>query len=281
MCANPLLAQAPGQAPATPPATPEAPKLDEKEAFMIVAYMLGHQQGKGLKGAGFGGDEINTDELLKGFKEGINGKDAPFDSAKSQAAFSMLQQLLVDRKLAKNKAFLDANAKREGVKTTSSGMQYEVLKKGGDRKYVAPPNGAQDNGTKFKLHYKGTLINGDEFDTSMNPVRNPEGKPVEFGLAVVPGFAEALKMMPVGAKWKIYLPSELGYGKSPRGPGGPDSVLIFEIELFDIIAAPATPPAPAGGAGIAPQAPARPKASATTPPVRVPAQKPKKKESAE
>ena len=89
------------------------------------------------------------------------------------------------------------------------------------------------------------------FDSSAK--HNPDGKPAEFTLQVVPGFAEALKTMPVGAKWKIYLPSALGYGPSPRVPGGPNSVLIFEIELVDIKSAPAVP-----------------KASATTPPVPVP-----------
>lgn len=128
------------------------------------------------------------------------------------------------------------------------------------------------------VHYKGTLVDGTEFDSSAK--HNKDGSPAEFTLGVVPGFREALTTMPVGAKWKIFLPSELGYGASPRGPGGPNSVLIFEVELVDIKSAPTPAPAPPRAA----PAPPRPKATATTPPVRVPPAPPKpnnKKEKAE
>ncbi len=282
ICAGQVCAQAP--APAAPPTQPAAPKMSEKEAFAIGSYVLGHQQGQGLHGAGFGEKEFNTEELMKGLMAGLKGEKPSIPEEKMRAAMQVLQGLARERaeqraakKLEDNKAFLEKNAKREGVKTTSSGLQYEVIKKGGDRKYVAPAGGAQDSGTKFILHYKGSLIDGEEFDSSIK--HQPDGKPAEFTLQVVPGFAEALKMMPVGAKWKIFIPSALGYGASPRGPGGPNSVLIFEIELVDIKSAPATPPAPPL---IQPGPPTRPRASATTPPVRVPAQpNPTKKEKAE
>ncbi|MFK7910956.1 MAG: FKBP-type peptidyl-prolyl cis-trans isomerase N-terminal domain-containing protein [Akkermansiaceae bacterium] len=282
--AGQVCAQAPAQpAPGAPPVKPAAPTMSAKEAFTIGSYVLGHQQGQGLHGAGFGEKEFSADELMKGLMAGLKGEKSSIPEEKMRAAMQVLQGLARERqqkkaeqKLVDNKAFLESNGKREGVKTTASGLQYEVLKKGGDRKYVAPAGGGQDTGTKFILHYKGTLIDGEEFDSSIK--HQPDGKPAEFGLGVVPGFAEALKMMPVGAKWKVFIPSALGYGASPRGPGGPNSLLIFEIELVDIKAAPATPPAP-------PQVqpgPPRPKASATTPPVRVPAPpKPAKTEKAE
>ena len=255
--AGPLGAQAPGQPPVAPPATPKAPELSEKEAFVIVSYVLGHQQGRGLHGAGFKESEFSTEELMKGLVAGMKGEDSAIPEDKMRAAMQMLQGIAQKRaqekqkvKLAENKKFLEENGKREGVTTTASGLQYEVLKKGGDRKYVAPTDGKPDMGTKFLLHYKGTLIDGTEFDSSSK--HQPDGAPVEFTLQVVPGFAEALTTMPVGAKWKIFLPSELGYGPSPRAPGGPDSVLIFEIELVDIKSPPAKP-------------------TAVTPPVPVPA----------
>lgn len=273
MSAGQLGAQVPGQ-PA--PAPPAAPKLTDKEAFTIGSYVLGYQQGRGMHGAGFNDSEFSTEELLKGLVAGLKGEESSIPEAKMRAAMEILQKMAQQRaeakmreqfadKIKKNEEFLATNAKREGVKTTSSGLQYEVLTKGGDRKYVAPAGGAPDMGTKFVLHYKGTLIDGTEFDSSRNPQRNPEGKPVEFGLNVVPGFAEALKTMPVGAKWKVYLPSELGYRPEQRGPGGPFSVLIFEIELIDIKSAPAS------------TGPGAVRARATTPPVRVPAPPAQKK----
>lgn len=272
-CVGTVSAQTPGQAPPpAPPAPPAAPKLTEKEAFAIGSYVLGFQQGQGLNGAGFSDKEFSTEELMKGLMAGLKGEKSAISEEKMRAAMQMLQSLAQQRakekaqkKIAENKTFLEENGKREGVTTTASGLQYEVMKKGGERKYVAPADGARDTTTKFLVHYKGMLKDGEEFDSSAK--HNPDGKPAEFTLGVVPGFAEALKTMPVGAKWKIFLPSELGYGASPRGPGGPNSLLIFEVELVDIKSAPKPPAPPAAQ----PRPPARPKASATTPPVRVPA----------
>ena len=140
--------------------------------------------------------------------------------------------------LAAGKKFLEENGKREGVTTTKSGLQYEVLAKGGDVKYVAPKEGAEDN-KQFMVHYKGTLISGKQFDAS------PEGEPVPMTLQVVEGFKEALTTMPVGAKWKLFMPSTLAYGEERRSADiAPNSALIFELELVKIQDA---PPAPAGG----------------------------------
>ena len=150
--------------------------------------------------------------------------------------------------LEAGKKFLEENGKREGVTTTKSGLQYEVLAKGGEEKYVAPKEGAEDN-KQFMVNYKGTLISGKEFDAS------PEGEPVPMTLQVVEGFKEALTTMPVGAKWKLFLPSSLAYGEERKSSDiGPNSTLIFELELVKIQDAPAAPqgmpfPMPQGAPG--------------------------------
>jgi FKBP-type peptidyl-prolyl cis-trans isomerase FklB len=119
--------------------------------------------------------------------------------------------------------FLKNNAEKEGVITLESGLQYEVLKKG---------DGAIPKATdKVKVHYHGTLINGDVFDSSVQ-----RGEPTSFPVTgVIKGWVEALQLMPVGSKWKLFIPSDLAYGE--RGAGqkiGPGTVLIFEVELLGI-----------------------------------------------
>jgi FKBP-type peptidyl-prolyl cis-trans isomerase len=153
--------------------------------------------------------------------------------------------------LEAGKKFLAENAKREGVTTTKSGLQYEVITKGGSEKYVAPKEDDKAAPEKqFLVHYKGSLIDGKQFDAS------PEGEPVPMTLQVVPGFKEALTTMPVGAKWKLFVPSDLAYGEERRSADiAPNSVLIFELELVKIQDAPAAPeggmpfPMPQGGPG--------------------------------
>ncbi len=114
-----------------------------------------------------------------------------------------------------------ANAKKDGVKTTASGLQYKVITEGSGEKPTL-----QDS---VSAHYRGTLIDGTEFDSSY-----ARGKPATFGVThVIPGWTEALQMMPEGSKWEIYIPSDLAYG--PGGSGakiGPNATLIFEIELL-------------------------------------------------
>ncbi|RYZ14619.1 MAG: FKBP-type peptidyl-prolyl cis-trans isomerase, partial [Myxococcaceae bacterium] len=142
------------------------------------------------------------------------------------------------KNLEAGKKFLEENGKRKEVTTTKSGLQYEVLAKGGEEKYVAPKEGEEDN-KQFLVNYKGSLIDGTEFDAS------PAGETVPMTLGVIDGFKEALTTMPVGAKWKLFIPSELAYGEQRQGADiAPNSVLIFELELVKIEDAPA---APAGG----------------------------------
>ena len=118
--------------------------------------------------------------------------------------------------------FLAENALREGVKVTASGLQYEVIKMGKGKKPTATD--------KVKVHYHGTLTNGTVFDSSVD--RN---EPITFGLTqVIAGWTEALQLMPVGSKFKLYIPQELGYGSQQAGSIPPYSTLIFEVELLGI-----------------------------------------------
>jgi len=122
-------------------------------------------------------------------------------------------------------AFLEANKAREGITVTESNLQYEILTAGTGAKPTAAD--------QVRVHYHGTLIDGTVFDSSVD-----RGEPATFGVGqVIPGWTEALQLMPVGSKWKVYLPSEIAYGE--RGAGGdigPNAALIFEVELLEIIA---------------------------------------------
>ncbi len=123
---------------------------------------------------------------------------------------------------AAGEAYLAENAARDGVQVTESGLQYEVLEEGaGD-----PPTREQ----QVKIHYRGTLVDGTEFDSSLG------GEPAQFGVSgVIPGFTEALLLMRPGSKYRVVIPSDLAYGAGGSGRIGPNSTLIFEIELLEII----------------------------------------------
>jgi FKBP-type peptidyl-prolyl cis-trans isomerase FklB len=123
---------------------------------------------------------------------------------------------------AAGEAFLAENAKKDGVTTTSSGLQYEVIKMGKGKKPTAK--------NQVKVHYHGTLIDGTIFDSSVE-----RGEPDIFPLAqVIPGWTEGLQLMPVGSKFKFYIPQQLGYGAQQAGQIPPYSTLIFEVELLGI-----------------------------------------------
>lgn len=141
--------------------------------------------------------------------------------------------------LAASMAFLEENAGREGVVVTESGLQYEVLEAGDGAK-----PGPED---VVEVHYRGTLVDGTEFDSSYS-----RGQPVSFGVSqVIPGWTEALQLMPVGSKWKLAIPSDLAYGAGGAGQIiGPNAALVFEVELLSIQEAQA--PAEAAPAAEAP-----------------------------
>lgn len=239
----------------TAPAAPAKP--DAAAVKSDSSYALGFRTG-GTFAQQFGrfgvtAEDLQQDQFLKGFMDALKGAEPSVDEEKLQAAMQALGDTLqarekktADDNLAAGAKFLEENGKRGGVVTTPSGLQYEVIEKGGSEKYTVPKEGEQDN-KQFLVNYKGTLINGKQFDAS------PAGQPVPMTLQVVEGFREALTTMPVGAKWKLYLPAKLAYGEERRSADiGPNSALIFELELVKIEDAPAAPqglpfPMPQGG----------------------------------
>ena len=135
-----------------------------------------------------------------------------------------LQEKAFEKNISEGKSFLAENAKREGVVTTASGLQYEVIQAG---------NGTTPSASdQVKVHYHGTLIDGQVFDSSVQ-----RGEPATFGVTQVSsGWDEALQLMPVGSKWKLYIPSDLAYGAQGAGQSiAPHTTLVFEVELLEII----------------------------------------------
>ena len=239
------------EAPKPVPSPKEAAttKADPATTKADSSYALGFRSG-GNFSQEFGRygvtlDDLDLDTFIQGFKAAVKNGKPEVAEEKLQAAMATLGETLQEREkqsattnLEAGKKFLAENAKRKGVTTLKSGLQYEILAKGGEEKYAAPKAGAPEK--QFMVNYKGTLIDGTEFDSS------PAGSPVAMTSQVIPGFTEALTTMPVGAKWKLFIPSELAYGAERRSSEiAPNSTLIFELELVSIID---TPPAPEGGA---------------------------------
>lgn len=223
---------------------PAKPKVDPAAIKSDASYALGFRTG-GTFGQQFGrfgvtASDLEQENFIKGFMDALKNGKPSLDEARLQAAMEGLGAMLQEREkklaeenLAAGNKFLETNGKREGVTTTKSGLQYEVINKGGDKKYEAPKDGKDDN-KQFMVNYKGTLIDGKEFDAS------PAGQPVPMTLEVVEGFKEALTTMPIGAKWKLFLPAKLAYGEQRRSADiGPNTALIFELELVSIEDAPA------------------------------------------
>ena len=224
---------------------PAPAPVNAEEAKADSSYALGYRTG-GNFGQEFGRfgvklADIEMDAFVKGFEAAVKGDKPDIAEEKLQAAMSALGEMLQQREkdtaqanLDAGKKFLEENKKREGVKSLESGLQYEVIKEGGESKYIAPKEGEPEK--QFMVNYKGTLIDGTEFDAS------PECSPIPMTLAVIDGFKEALTMMPVGAKWKLFIPSELAYGEERSSAEiAPNTVLIFELELVEIKDAPAAP----------------------------------------
>lgn len=223
---------------------PAKPKVDPAAIKSDASYALGFRTG-GTFGQQFGrfgvtASDLEQENFIKGFMDALKNGKPSLDEARLQAAMEGLGAMLQEREkklaeenLAAGNKFLETNGKREGVTTTKSGLQYEVINKGGDKKYEAPKDGKDDK-KQFMVNYKGTLIDGKEFDAS------PAGQPVPMTLEVVEGFKEALTTMPIGAKWKLFLPAKLAYGEQRRSADiGPNTALIFELELVSIEDAPA------------------------------------------
>jgi len=178
---------------------------------------------------GESGQGINKEQFLAGFNAGLLDKGViTQDEAEliAKEGFDKLQEKQMLEEFGENKAegekFLAENKAKEGVVTTESGLQYEILREG---KGAIPT----DENT-VKVHYEGKLLDGTIFDSSYE-----REEPAEFPVTgVIKGWTEALKLMPVGSKWKVYIPQELAYGKANTGKINPFSMLIFEVELLDI-----------------------------------------------
>lgn len=197
-----------------------------------ISYSIGVDMSKGLKRAGI---DIQPESLARGLKDGLSGGPMLMTDDEMKKTLSSLQEEMMKKQgLARNameaggeenkktgEAFLEANKAKEGVVTLPSGLQYKILKAGDGKK----PTDADS----VECHYKGTLINGTEFDSSYK-----RGQPATFAVTgVIPGWTEALQLMPVGSTWQLFIPSKLAYG--PRGAGGaigPNETLIFELELL-------------------------------------------------
>jgi FKBP-type peptidyl-prolyl cis-trans isomerase len=200
------------------------------------SYALGMNIGSGL-GANLKKQSVDVDPSLvsQGLKDAMSGAKSRMTQEEAQAVLTEVQndvrkqqqeklKLAADKNKAEGEAFLAANKSKEGVVTLPSGLEYKILKAG-----TGPKPTSSDS---VKCNYKGTLIDGTEFDSSYK-----RGEAATFGVGqVIKGWTEALQLMPVGSKWQLYVPSSLAYGDQGAGGGqiGPDATLIFEVELLSI-----------------------------------------------
>lgn len=193
-----------------------APQSENDKAI----YSLGYDLGTELKDHTL---ELNQELLLQGVKDAIEGNKPQVKTTSRNKALAQIRAQRLQHNLEQSHAFLAGNAKKEGVVALDSGLQYRVIKAG-------EGNSPQANGS-VTVNYRGTLIDGTEFDSSYD-----RDKPVTFQLKkVIKGWREALQLMKEGAKWELYIPPELAYGKrTPNKTIPPNSALIFEVELIAV-----------------------------------------------
>jgi len=189
-----------------------------------VSYAIGAQLGQNFKMQGI---EVRIESLMWGLKDAMAGEKLALSQDQMRQLLTSFQQRTVAKQATKNlaagTAFLEANKAKEGVKVRPSGLEYKVITEGTGRTPTAVD--------KVKTHYRGTLINGVEFDSSYK--RN---QPAEFPVnGVIKGWTEALQLMKEGAKWELYIPANLAYGERGRPGIPPNSVLIFQIELLEVL----------------------------------------------
>jgi len=195
-----------------------------------VSYGIGLRIGKDFKSQQV---ELNPDLLMKGIEDGLAGTEPLLSDEQIRETMVAFQQEMMEREKTRleeasvknaeeGKKFLEENAKKEGVVTLPSGLQYKVITEGSGKQ----PS-SEDT---VKVHYRGTLVDGTEFDSSYS--RN---EPAEFPVGgVIPGWTEALQLMKEGSKWQLVLPPELAYGERGAGPRiGPNATLVFEVELLE------------------------------------------------
>jgi FKBP-type peptidyl-prolyl cis-trans isomerase FklB len=207
----------------------EAPALKtEKEK---LSYAMGMDLGSQFKKQSL---EIDPVLFEQGLKDALAGGKTLLTEAEARAVISELQMKMIaknaelakaagEKNKAEGEAFLAANKSKEGVVVLPSGLQYKILTAGTGKKPTADDT--------VVCHYRGTLINGEEFDSSYK-----RGQPATFPVkGVIKGWTEVLQLMPVGSKWQVFIPADLAYGSRGAGPLiGPNATLIFEIELVGI-----------------------------------------------
>jgi FKBP-type peptidyl-prolyl cis-trans isomerase FklB len=206
----------------TAPAIENVPVLSSE--FDSVSYSLGILLGTSIEKAGI--KELNDKLLLQGILEVNQGKEKLLTPEQANEIVNTYLTRLGEKKaevnLAEGEQFLTENAKKEGVVSLPSGLQYKVIQEG------QGPSPADTS--LVTVHYTGTLIDGKVFDSSVQ-----RGEPAQFPVnGVIPGWTEALQLMKTGSKWMIYLPPQLAYGEYGTGGIEPNSVLIFEVELISI-----------------------------------------------
>jgi len=205
-------------------------KVELKTLADSAAYAIGIDIGNNIKKnlpTAPGGKDLDQKIILAAFTNALNGNPSQIDSLKitttTQSYFMKAQQAESGKAAEAGVKFLADNGKRAEVKTTASGLQYEIIKEGTGPKPLATDT--------VIVHYHGTTIEGKVFDSSVER-KEPAKFPVN---QVIPGWTEALQLMPVGSKWKLVIPSALAYGE--RGAGAdikPNAVLVFEVELLEI-----------------------------------------------
>lgn len=190
------------------------------------SYAIGLGIGQNLLSMGAQG--INVEDFAQAIADVLNRKETAISHNEAREIvnkyFMELEEKMNAENIEKGKAFLEENAKKEGVITLPSGLQYQVITEGNGKKPSATD--------KVKCHYEGTLVDGTLFDSSIK-----RGQPAVFGVnQVIKGWVEALQLMSEGSKWRLFIPSELGYGAQQAGEMiPPHSTLIFEVELIEVL----------------------------------------------
>ena len=191
-----------------------------------VSYALGLSIGNNFQNSGI--KKLQVEDFVKGLEDVLGEKQPAISYEEAKQVindyFTKLQQERLEINKQAGAEFLEINRHKAGVVELPSGLQYEILKQGTGAKPSASD--------KVKCHYHGTLINGTVFDSSVQ-----RGEPATFGVSqVIPGWVEALQLMPVGSKWRLFIPSNLAYGEHGAGDViEPNSTLIFDVELLDIV----------------------------------------------
>ncbi len=190
------------------------------------SYAIGLGIGQNLVSMGAKG--IAVDDFAQAIKDILEGNQTAISHQEAREIvnkyFEELEAQMSEANIGQGKAFLEENKKKSGIVTLPSGLQYEVINEGSGKKAKATD--------QVKCHYHGTLIDGTVFDSSVQ-----RGTPATFGVnQVIKGWVEALQLMPVGSKWKLFIPSDLAYGAQGAGQSiEPNSTLVFEVEVLDIV----------------------------------------------